>query len=237
MKWWPIKKRKKSNPVRPAKRKREGAGQGAVARPALEADPTKQDLDLYWDPKMADILETWGEAHVWKEVRLLFWQSRGKVLDIACGTGRTMEILASNPDLEVHGCDISDLLIGRAEARGLSGDRLKVADATNLSCYESGAFRHSYSIGSLEHFTEEGIAGFVRESHRVTTGFSAHMIPLSRSGEDEGWMKTVQSFFNNSEAWWRAKFETHYDRVVFLPSGWHDKISVGTWILCEKSRG
>jgi len=237
MKWWPINKRKKANPARPAGQAQSVAGQPRAARPTRperKLDSSKQDLDLYWDPKMADLLETWGEAHVWKEVRLLFWRSRGKVLDIACGTGRTMEILASNVDLEIHGCDISDLLIGRAEARGLARERLKVADATDLACYETGAFRHSYSIGSLEHFTEEGIAGFVRESHRVTTGFSAHMIPLSRSGEDEGWMKTVQSFFNNSEAWWRAKFETHYDRVVFLPSGWDDRISVGTWVLCVK---
>jgi ubiquinone/menaquinone biosynthesis C-methylase UbiE len=183
---------------------------------------------------MADLLDTWGEAHVWREVRLLFWNTDGKVLDIACGTGKTMDILGLNGRLEIHGCDISDLLIARAAERGLLPDRLRVEDATKLSCYDAGQFRHSYSIGSLEHFTEEGIDDFIRESHRVTTGFSAHMIPLSRSGEDEGWMKTVQSFFNNSEKWWRSRFEKHYGHVVFLPSGWEDKISVGTWILCQK---
>lgn len=226
MKWWP-KKKKTRDPENARRRKAQ--------REAKTSTPGKQDLDLYWDPKMADILETWGEAHVWREVRLLFWQSEGKVLDIACGTGKTMEILEQFGALEVHGCDISDLLIQRAADRGIPADRIKVADATNLDCYETGQFRHSYSIGSLEHFTESGIDDFVRESHRVTTGFSAHMIPISRSGEDEGWMKTVQSFFNNSESWWRTKFEKYYDTVVFAPSGWEDKISIGVWILCHKA--
>jgi len=226
MNWWPKKQTKQRDPEESKRRRAQ--------RAAKSQAPDAQDLELYWDPKMADLLETWGEAHVWREVRLLFWQSRGKVLDIACGTGKTMEILGRFADLEVHGCDISDLLIQRAAERGLAADRVKVADATNLEGYGTGEFRHSYSIGSLEHFTESGIDDFVRESHRVTTGFSAHMIPISRSGEDEGWMKTVQSFFNNSEAWWRAKFEKHYDSVVFAPSGWEDKISVGVWILCQK---
>jgi hypothetical protein len=61
-----------------------------------------------------------------------------------------------------------------------------------------------------------------------------HMIPVSRSGRDEGWLKTHQSFHNNSVDWWLARYRTAYDRVHVLESAWNDKISVGKWFLCTK---
>lgn len=195
--------------------------------------PESQDLDLYWDDKMAAILETWGDPHVWREVQLLLWDCKGKTLDIACGTGITMKILESVPALDLYGCDISDLLIQKAVDKGIEGNRLKVADATRLEVYGDGEFQQCYSIGSLEHFTDEGIDAFIAESRRVTAGTGFHMIPVSRKDEDEGWMKTYQSFFNNSRAWWEAKFRQQYSEVVILPSGWEDKISVGVWVICR----
>lgn len=195
--------------------------------------PDSQDLDLYWDDEMAAILETWGESHVWKEIQLLLWNSHGKVLDIACGTGITMKILESIPAVDVHGCDISDLLIEKAIGKGISKDRLKVADATNLENYQDNEFVHCYSIGSLEHFTDDGIDSFIAESRRVTSGAGFHMIPVSRKDEDEGWLKTYQSFFNNSKGWWETKFRQSFDEVVILPSGWEDDISVGVWVICR----
>src|SRR5438309_136145 len=78
-------------------------------RPVL--DPSKQDLGLYWDPEFARVLETWGEDHAWNEIQMFLATSKGRVLDIACGTGVTIDIVARNKRLEVHGCDISDYLI------------------------------------------------------------------------------------------------------------------------------
>ena len=60
--------------------------------------------------------------------------------------------------------------------------------------YKNNSFDYAYSIGSLEHFTEIGITEFVTECHRVTSKISYHMIPVSRSGNDEGWIKTYQVF-------------------------------------------
>ncbi len=189
-----------------------------------------QDLDLYWTPEMAQVLETWADGNAWLEVQLLMANCAGRVLDIACGTGKTMTLLDAQT-LDIHGCDISDLLISKAIGRGLPQTRLKVCDATQLP-YADREFDHSYSIGSLEHFTEEGIGKFIAEAARISRVSSFHMMPTSRSGRDEGWMKTYQSFHNCSPSWWVSRFEEHFARIRVLDSNWNDRISVGKWFLC-----
>jgi ubiquinone/menaquinone biosynthesis C-methylase UbiE len=195
--------------------------------------PAEQDLATSWDPDMARMLDTWGEGSTWDEVQMLLMNCEGRALDIACGTGKTMEILAGVSALEIQGCDISDFLISKATERGISADRLQVADATKLP-YADDSFDYSYSIGSLEHFTLQGIDDFVAQAHRVTKKGSFHMIPVSRSGRDEGWMKTVQSFHNNSVSWWLDHFRASYPRAYMLNSKWEDAISVGKWVICHK---
>jgi len=192
-----------------------------------------QDIDVYWEAEMAQLLETWGENNVWKEIQLLMVNCQGKVLDIACGTGKTMEMISRFP-LDVYGCDISDLLIEKAIGRGIRQDHLTVCDATKMP-YGNDSFEYAYSIGSLEHFTEEGIALFLDECRRTVRKVSFHMIPISRSGKDEGWLKTYQSFHNNSIAWWLRRFQSAYKTVYVLDSTWNDQISVGKWFVCIKN--
>jgi ubiquinone/menaquinone biosynthesis C-methylase UbiE len=201
---------------------------------AAQTDGKKQDLDLYWDPKMATLLESWGERNAWHEALFLFSGKSGKALDVACGTGIVMEKLAPVSNLEIHGCDISDFLIMKARERGIRNERLKVCDATKLP-YGTAEFDYSYSIGSLEHFTEEGIRNCFAEMARVTQKASYHFMPVSRSGKDEGWMKTLQSFHNCSVDWWRERISSHFPRIVVLPSLWEDDISVGKWLVCQKA--
>ncbi|MCX7308786.1 MAG: class I SAM-dependent methyltransferase [Afipia sp.] len=196
----------------------------------VRTNADNQDLDLYWTPEMAQVLETWADGNAWLEVQFLMANCEGKVLDIACGTGKTMTIL-NRERLDLYGCDISDLLIGKAIDRGLPRESLRVCDATQLP-YADGEFDYSYSIGSLEHFTEDGIVKFIEEASRVTKAGSFHMMPTSRSGQDEGWMKTYQSFHNSSPQWWVARFEKKFSRVVVLDSNWNDHISIGKWFLC-----
>jgi ubiquinone/menaquinone biosynthesis C-methylase UbiE len=208
-----------------------------IGRPIGGNSPDEQALDVYWDPKMAAILETWGEGNAWNEIQLMLVNApNSTVIDIACGTGKVMTILEPYPNLELHGFDISDFLIEKAIARGIPRDRLKVADATKTG-YADNAFDYGYSIGSLEHFTEDGIPGFVAETYRITRKASFHMIPVSRSGRDEGWMKTLQSFHNNSVAWWVERYRSAYETVHVLDSAWHDRISVGKWFVCMKESG
>ncbi|MCA2694472.1 MULTISPECIES: class I SAM-dependent methyltransferase [unclassified Microcystis] len=193
-----------------------------------------QDLEIYWNPDMAEILDTWGEGNAWNELEFLMVNCRGKVLDIACGTGKNIETLSKFPPIEVYGCDISDFLIKKALDRGIPEERLKICDATKTD-YHDNSFNYSYSIGSLEHFTENGIVQFVAEAYRITQYSSFHMIPVSRSGKDEGWIKTLQSFHNNSVNWWLNKYKSSYQSVFVIDSSWQDDISVGKWFICIKN--
>jgi ubiquinone/menaquinone biosynthesis C-methylase UbiE len=196
--------------------------------------PTEQDISVYWDSKMSNFLETWGEGNVWNEVQYLMSNCNGRVLDIACGTGKTIEINSKYSELEIYGCDISDFLLQKAIERGISKEKLQVCDATNTN-YESNFFEYSYSIGSLEHFTVEGISQFIAECHRITAKSSFHMIPVSRSGKNEGWLKLYQSYHNNSVDWWLDIFKSIYSEVYVIDSVWHGDVSVGKWFICKKS--
>jgi SAM-dependent methyltransferase len=214
--------------------RRRAVSDGVRPAASAGANPSEQDLAIYWDEEWAEILEHWGEGNAWSEIELLMANCRGKVLDIACGTGRTMSILARFPDIEITGCDISDMLIGKARDRGIDPKRLVVGDATHM-LFPDNAFDHAYSIGSLEHFTEDGLAKVIGECWRVTTRSSFHMVPIARDGRDHGWIKTTQSYFNNSVDWWRDKFGACYHTVHVLDSSWNDEISVGKWFACVKA--
>ena len=192
-----------------------------------------QDLEMYWDADFAAVLETWGEGNAWNEIQLLMTARSGKVLDIACGTGRTMEILSRFPTLELFGCDISDLLIQKAMERGIPQASLRVCDATELP-YRDDEFKYAFSIGSLEHFTEDGIEKFLSECHRAVSDTSFHQHPTSRSSRNEGWVTSSQSYHNNSVDWWLEKYHRAYRSVQVLDSVWEDEISLGKWFVCEK---
>jgi len=161
---------------------------------------TSSHLDLYWTKEMADILETWGEKNAWHEIDYLLAPCRGRVLDIACGTGRNIKQLETFQDLEVHGCDISDYLIRQAAEKGIRSERLVVCDAVNMP-YKNEYFDYTFSIGSLEHFRDDNCEAFLREAARVTRQGSFHQIPTSRDGIDHGWITTFQSYYNNSVEW------------------------------------
>jgi len=182
---------------------------------------------------MAHMLENWGSGTAWHEIQLLLANCSGKVLDIACGTGKTMEILSRFPTLDVYGCDISDFLIGKAVERGIPRHHLVVADATKLT-FSDNQFDYAYSIGSLEHFTMDGIRQFLKECHRVVSKTSFHQIPTSKSGKDEGWITQGQSYYNNTVEWWLEKYESVYDTVDLLDSIWEGGPSIGKWFVCTK---
>jgi SAM-dependent methyltransferase len=208
-----------------------------LARPSgQDGAPLEQDLKLYWDEDFARTLETWGEGTAWSEIELLLANVQGRVLDIACGTGRVSHLLQRFSALELHGCDISDMLIDKARARGLSPERFIVCDAT-ATPYADNHFAYGFSIGSLEHFTEEGIARFIDECGRIIRIGSFHHIPTARDGRDHGWITTRQSYFNNSVDWWLSRFARCFPGVYALDSGWNDRISVGKWIVCPSVLG
>jgi SAM-dependent methyltransferase len=195
--------------------------------------PDQQDIEIYWDKKMGKILETWGEGTVWSEIQFLLVNCPGKVLDVACGTGKVMEILSKLQFLDIHGVDISDFLIQKALDRGIPSSRLKVGDATKTS-YEDNFFDYAYSIGSLEHFTAEGLMQTLQEIDRVVKKVSFHMVPVSKSGKDEGWVKSLQSYHNNSVDWWLNIYKSIFNQVTILDSTWVGDICLGKWFICGK---
>ena len=199
----------------------------------IPLDSSIQDLNTYWTENMANILESWGIDNAWTDIECLLINCKGKVLDIACGSGVNIKEISRFPFLDIYGFDISDLLIKRAIERGVDANKVKVSDATKTD-YIDNEFDYSYSIGSLEHFTEEGISLFLKESGRYTSKKSFHMIPVSENNLDNGWIqKDFQSYYNNSIEWWLPKFQKEYKEVFVIPSTWNDKgTSIGKWFVC-----
>ena len=58
------------------------------------------------------------------------------------------------------------------------------------------------------------------------------MMPISKN-IDEGWIKTYQSFHNNSSEWWLKKFKKNFQKVEIIDSSWEDHISKGKWFVCS----
>jgi ubiquinone/menaquinone biosynthesis C-methylase UbiE len=196
-------------------------------------DSSEQELGVYWTEEIAAQLEEWGKDHTWNEIECLLVNCKGRVLDIACGTGVNILSMQRFTDLDIYGFDVSDFLIAKAIEKGIRPEKLQVEDATNTS-YRDGQFDYSYSIGSLEHFTVEGIELFLKECSRYTSKVSFHMVPIAESDKDEGWIRTNQSFHNNSVAWWLDRYNRHFKRVYVIGSGYKDPgLSVGKWFVCS----
>lgn len=201
----------------------------------FKVEPKSQSLELYNDPQMAKILDTWGERNSWIEIQHIFHQKKDeKILDIACGTGKVIKILNQNLKLgNIYGCDISEFLINKALEKGIPKENLRICDATNLP-YKEDEFDYSYSIGSLEHFTKEGILKFLQSSCKISKNESYHMIPVSKNNLDNGWIVNYQSYFNNSVDWWSVLCQQVSKNYYFLDSSWEDEISKGKWIVIKK---
>lgn len=194
----------------------------------------QQSLEIYHDENFADQLDRWGEHTTWPEIKILLRDRVGRVLDLACGTCTAFPYV-HNPRLEYYGCDISDTLLARACDLPIPSDNLRVMDATSLD-YREDEFDYLFSIGSLEHFTEEGLDKTIAESFRVCSGVAFHMVPVARSGVNEGWFKGTQSYWNNNESWWIQKLSRAYGkRVWMMSSNWEDNQSIGRWFICAKS--
>ena len=64
--------------------------------------------------------------------------------------------------------------------------------------------------------------------------YTVHMMPVSKNNNNEGWIKTYQTFHNNSVEWWVNKFEKKFSKVQVINSSWKDHISIGKWFICYK---
>lgn len=193
--------------------------------------------DIYWDER-AVLLDNWGEKHVWNEIQMFLFSRSGKVLDIACGTGKTLTRLGYYPALDLYGFDHSDFLIRECLRYFPYPDKLRVMDAgASRWDYGDGQFNFTFSIGLAYYFNDEQLKNFVDECSRVTGNMSMHMILVSESMQDEEFIFTWQEFRNNSLEWWKRKFGEKFSEVLAIPSAWQDneyKKSRGIWLICKK---
>ena len=193
-----------------------------------------QDIDIYNKSLTAEKLSEWGKDTTWNEIQMFFDDKEGKILDVACGTGlNIIDLLRINSKAILYGCDISQYLIDIAVENGVKKENLFCIDATELN-FEENFFDYSYSIGSMEHFTEDGIDKLIEKLSKITKKTSIHMMPVSKKNLNEGWIKTYQTFHNNSVEWWVEKFKKKFSKVDVIDSSWSDHISVGKWFVCYK---
>src|SRR5260221_5285542 len=123
------------------------------------------------------------------------------------------------------------MLIERDVQRGISQARLRVLDATKLE-YADAEFDFLFSIGSLEYFTVDGLRSTPAECRRVCLGLNFHMVPVSSSGLDEGWITPYQSYWNNRKRWWAHICKEAFGHNVFaMPSNCNDDQSRGPWLI------
>lgn len=197
-------------------------------------DKNKQDIKIYDTKLTADKLNEWGKGTTWNEIQMFFISKKGKILDLACGTGlNILDLKKLNPDAEIYGCDISQNLINICIDSGIDKKMLICKDATQIEFGEN-FFDYSYSIGSLEHFTEQGLEDIIKKLHFITKKYSIHMMPVSKKNANEGWIKTYQTFHNNNTNWWIGKFKKNFSKVDVINSSWEDHISIGKWFICYK---
>lgn len=188
---------------------------------------------IYARPEFSErLLNHWGEATVWNEVKLLVAPCRGRGLDIACGTGEVIRQLGAFEHCAIWGCDMVDVLIARARQKGILEERLAVCDASELP-YSDRFFDFAYSVGSFHCMQSEAvIIAALKESRRVTKQAFFFQVATSRRNRDEGLIRSHQYFFNNSVGWWQGRCADVYEHVFVCDSQWQDAVSVGKWFLC-----
>lgn len=94
--------------------------------------------------------------------------TRQKLLDIGCGLGRTAGLFAEFYG-EVHGCDISPVIISKAQEMwaGISNLHFDLVGGEDLSLYPAESFDFAYSNGVFEHLRRSVILAYIKEISRV----------------------------------------------------------------------
>ena len=108
--------------------------------------PRAPDLIEHWD----QLWEDRPQGPLWKHRAAAELVEEGPVLDVACGSGNTMQLLAER-GIPVLGCDVSPVALGAVRAKELPVVR---CDLEAPLPFRDGAFRVVTLVNVLEHFFE-----------------------------------------------------------------------------------
>ena len=91
---------------------------------------------------------------------------RGQSLDVGCGVGFVVELLAAAPfNFESRGTDVSPTAVSHAQTR-VGDDRITLANGSSLP-YADAQFNLVTCFDVLEHLDEHEVDPFISELHRV----------------------------------------------------------------------
>ena len=186
-----------------------------------------------------DLLAWWGKDSVWKEISDYLGESRGKVLDIGCGSGEVIIGLSSNQNLDVYGCDISNKLITKAIKRGIAASKLMVVNAVKLSHYGDRSFDYSVSIAMAQYLSDEDLSSFLDEVQRITRQKFFLFVPVSFGWRNEQWSGSSWHLYrNNAPIWWKKLLWRYFDQVEMFESKYMSDfpLSVGKWFVCKNGK-
>lgn len=105
----------------------------------------------------------------------------GRLLDVACGLGRLLEVAQSCP-VELHGVDLSETAIEQAKER-LPNAHFQNGNAEHLP-YPDDHFDYLTCIGSLERFLD--LEKALQEQHRVGKKSATYCF-MVRNATTLGW--------------------------------------------------
>jgi SAM-dependent methyltransferase len=133
---------------------------------------SRRDKARFYDGYHAKSAATPAEDAVRRRTRAIFegWLDRlapergAKVLDLSCGIGQFLEVLAQRRgDLDIHGLDFSPFAVAQAQ-RAVPQAKVRRGDAMKLP-YPAASFDLVTCLGALEHYPDS--AQGLREIQRV----------------------------------------------------------------------
>ena len=115
------------------------------------------------------------------------------VLDIACGTGKNIEmLLRENKNIKIIGIDIAEEMLKKAQ----KNKHCSFALCSALSLpFKNNAFDFAYSLGLTEYFDSNALKKFFSELYRVLKSNSFAVVSF-----------TPESYLNLPRYLWGMKF-------------------------------